>query len=209
VLARVRPQQRKEPIQFQLLVEMTGEPAPPPLPRTMQLHRIEPHLHAKTFGMVRHSPLGWKRGKLPMPPRRFEHVSSKGPVSKRPRPSAASKKGEMAERAEALLAGIYGGGHIEAGPPSNSRTPWDTSIPLSCPRRRATLRTRRCGRLGRRRRLSTSTARRGALRAAHRWASPPTRRPGRSDRGRAPAPGRRRPRWRQRYRTHGRDRGRA
>ena len=37
----------------------------------MQLHRIEPHLHAKTFGMVRHRPLGWKQGKLPMPPARF------------------------------------------------------------------------------------------------------------------------------------------
>jgi hypothetical protein len=34
----------------------------------MQLHRIEPHLHAKTFGMVRHSPIGWKQGKLSMPP---------------------------------------------------------------------------------------------------------------------------------------------
>src|SRR6516225_1144895 len=50
---------------------MTGEPACPPLPRTMQLHRIEPHLHAKTFRMVRHSPLGWKQGKLSMSPARF------------------------------------------------------------------------------------------------------------------------------------------
>src|SRR5271167_967186 len=47
---------------------MTGEPARAPLARAMQLHRIEPHLHAKTFGMVRHSPIGWKQGKLSMPP---------------------------------------------------------------------------------------------------------------------------------------------
>src|SRR6516165_2218668 len=50
---------------------MTGEPAGAPLTRAMQLHRIEPHLHAKTFRMVRHSPLGWKQGKLSMSPARF------------------------------------------------------------------------------------------------------------------------------------------
>jgi hypothetical protein len=70
-LARVRQQRRKEPIQLQLLIKMTGEPARAPLARAMQLHRIEPHLHAKTFGMVRHRPLGWKQGKLSMSPARF------------------------------------------------------------------------------------------------------------------------------------------
>jgi hypothetical protein len=36
----------------------------------MQLHRFEPHLHAKALGMVRHRhrPLGRKQSKLPMPP---------------------------------------------------------------------------------------------------------------------------------------------
>ena len=70
-LARVRQQRRKEPIQLQLLIEMAGEPTRAPLARTMQLHRIEPHLHAKTLGMVRHRPLGWKQGELPMPSARF------------------------------------------------------------------------------------------------------------------------------------------
>jgi hypothetical protein len=50
---------------------MTGEPARPPLARAMQLHRIEPHLHAKTSGMVRHRTLGWKQRKLSMSPARF------------------------------------------------------------------------------------------------------------------------------------------
>src|SRR5271170_4973412 len=47
---------------------MTGEPAGAPLARAMQLHRIEPHLHPKTFGMGRHRPLGGEQGQLPMPP---------------------------------------------------------------------------------------------------------------------------------------------
>jgi len=34
----------------------------------MQLHRIEPHLHAKALGMVRHRPLGRKQSKLSMLP---------------------------------------------------------------------------------------------------------------------------------------------
>ena len=70
-LARVRQQRRKEPIQFQLLVEMTGEPARAPLARAIQLHRIEPHLHAQSLGMIRHCLLGGKQRKLPMSPARF------------------------------------------------------------------------------------------------------------------------------------------
>ena len=37
----------------------------------MQSHRIEPHLHPKTLGMIRHRPLGRKQRKLPMPSARF------------------------------------------------------------------------------------------------------------------------------------------
>src|SRR6202158_4241112 len=70
-LARVRQQRRKEPIQFQLLVEMTGEPARAPLARAMQLHRIEPHLYAQALGMIRHCLLGRKQRKLSMSPARF------------------------------------------------------------------------------------------------------------------------------------------
>ena len=70
-LARIRQQRRKEPIQFQLLVEMTGEPARAPLARAMQLHRIEPHLHAQALGMIRHCLLGRKQRKLSMSPARF------------------------------------------------------------------------------------------------------------------------------------------
>src|SRR6516165_6862397 len=50
---------------------MTGEPARAPLARAMQLHRIEPHLHAQSLGMIRHCLLGGKQRKLPMSPARF------------------------------------------------------------------------------------------------------------------------------------------
>src|SRR6202522_2147712 len=66
--ARIRQQRCKEPIQLQLLIEMTGQPACSPLARAMQLHRIEPHLYPKALGMIRHPLLGRKQGKLPMPP---------------------------------------------------------------------------------------------------------------------------------------------
>src|ERR1700684_2951590 len=66
--ARIRQQRCKDPIQLQLLIEMTGQPACSPLARAMQLHRIEPHLYPKALGMIRHPLLGRKQGKLPMPP---------------------------------------------------------------------------------------------------------------------------------------------
>jgi hypothetical protein len=37
----------------------------------MQLHRIEPHLHAQALGMIRHCLLGRKQRKLSMSPARF------------------------------------------------------------------------------------------------------------------------------------------
>src|ERR1700681_1854352 len=58
----------KNPIQLQLLIEMTGEPAGAPWARAMQFHRIEPHLHPKALGLIRHRPFGRKQRKLPMPP---------------------------------------------------------------------------------------------------------------------------------------------
>src|SRR5580700_4474034 len=67
-LARTRQQRRKEPIQLQLLIEMTGDPTGTPLARAMQLHRIKPNLHAKAPGMIRHRSLGRKQGELSMPP---------------------------------------------------------------------------------------------------------------------------------------------
>src|ERR1700691_4023699 len=66
--ARIRQQRCKEPIQLQLLIEMTGQPRRPPWGRAMPLHRIEPHLYPKALGMIRHPLLGRKQGKLPMPP---------------------------------------------------------------------------------------------------------------------------------------------
>jgi hypothetical protein len=43
-LTRVRQTRRPEPIEFQLLIELTRQPARAPLPRPVQLHRLEPHL---------------------------------------------------------------------------------------------------------------------------------------------------------------------
>src|SRR5208337_5406249 len=43
---------------------MTGQKAGAPLPRPMQLHRVEPHLHAIGFGMFRHGPFGRKQRQL-------------------------------------------------------------------------------------------------------------------------------------------------
>src|SRR6266478_6874736 len=41
-----------EIIQPQLLVQMAGQPTGSPLPRPMQFHLFEPHLHAKPSGEV-------------------------------------------------------------------------------------------------------------------------------------------------------------
>ena len=47
-------------IEFQLLVQLAGEPACDPLPRPEQLHRVEVHLHAITFGVFGRLAVGGK-----------------------------------------------------------------------------------------------------------------------------------------------------
>src|SRR5208282_2877953 len=64
--ARIGQARRKEKIEFELPIEMTGQKAGAPLPRPMQLHLVEPHLHAIGFGMVRHGPFGRKQRQLTM-----------------------------------------------------------------------------------------------------------------------------------------------
>jgi hypothetical protein len=49
-----------EPIEFQLLVQLAGEPARAPLPRPMQLHRLQAHLDAITPGVFGHLTVGGK-----------------------------------------------------------------------------------------------------------------------------------------------------
>src|SRR6478672_901684 len=67
-LARVRPPLRPEPIEPELLVELTGEPARAPLPRPLQPHRPEPDLDAIRLGVVGQRPFGGKQGELPGAP---------------------------------------------------------------------------------------------------------------------------------------------
>src|SRR5712664_3813141 len=58
---------RPESIEFQLLIQLTRQPARAPLPRPMQLHRIEPHLHAITIGAFRNLAIGRKQRQLAVP----------------------------------------------------------------------------------------------------------------------------------------------
>jgi hypothetical protein len=53
VPSREGQQRRKEPIELQLLIEMTGEPAGAPLARSMQLHRPAVAPMRKYTGMTR------------------------------------------------------------------------------------------------------------------------------------------------------------
>jgi hypothetical protein len=64
-LARVGQACRPEAVKRELLIELAGQPAGAPLPRPMQLHRAEPHLHAIAGGMDGHDPIGGKQGQLP------------------------------------------------------------------------------------------------------------------------------------------------
>jgi hypothetical protein len=66
-LARVRQQRRKEPVQLQLLIEMTGEPARAPLARAMQLHRLKTHLHPISLRVFGNRAIGRKQSELPVP----------------------------------------------------------------------------------------------------------------------------------------------
>jgi hypothetical protein len=56
--ARVRQARRPELIQAKLFIQLAGQPARPPLPRPMQLHRLQPHLHAVRLGVLGHRPFG-------------------------------------------------------------------------------------------------------------------------------------------------------
>src|SRR5271166_71754 len=66
-LARVGQPRRPEPIQFELLIEMAGQPTRAPLARAMQLHRIEPRLHAEARGVIRDASLGREQRELARP----------------------------------------------------------------------------------------------------------------------------------------------
>jgi hypothetical protein len=59
-LARIRKTLRPEPIEFQLLIQLTRQKARAPLPRPVQFHRIEPHLHAIPIGAGRNLAIGRK-----------------------------------------------------------------------------------------------------------------------------------------------------
>src|SRR5580704_8799720 len=62
---------RPELIEFQLLIQLTRQPARAPLPRPVQLHRIEPHLHAIAIGVFRNLAVGGKQRQLAVPPAAF------------------------------------------------------------------------------------------------------------------------------------------
>ena len=49
-----------EPIKLQSLVQLAGEPTRAPLPRPMQLHRLQAHLDAITLGVFGHLTVGGK-----------------------------------------------------------------------------------------------------------------------------------------------------
>src|SRR5882724_518531 len=50
---------------------MTRQPARAPLPRPVQFHCVEPHLHAVTIGTGRNFAIGRKQSQLAMPPAPF------------------------------------------------------------------------------------------------------------------------------------------
>ena len=63
-MARIGQTSRPEAVEFQLLIELAGEPAGAPLPRPMQLHGPEPDLHAMALGMIGQRPIGGEQGQL-------------------------------------------------------------------------------------------------------------------------------------------------
>jgi len=69
--ARVQQTICPELIEAVLLIKPACQPARTPLPRSMQLHRLEPYLHAVTFGVRRNLAIGRKQRQLAMPPRAF------------------------------------------------------------------------------------------------------------------------------------------
>src|SRR5712691_3793280 len=76
---RIRQTARPEAVQLELLVQMTRQPAGTPLPRPMQLHRLEPNLHAMRPSVLGNRAIGRKQGQLRMATRpfikRFDHTA--------------------------------------------------------------------------------------------------------------------------------------
>src|SRR5204863_9883653 len=62
--ARIGQTSRPEAVEFQLLVELAGEPARTPLPRPMQLHGPQPDLHPMALGVIGQRPVGGEQGQL-------------------------------------------------------------------------------------------------------------------------------------------------
>ena len=70
---RIGQTRRPEAVEFQLLVELAGEPARAPLPRPTQLHGPEPDLHAMALGVIGQRPIGGEQARIGWcvaPPRR-------------------------------------------------------------------------------------------------------------------------------------------
>ena len=55
---------RPEAIEPKLFIELTRQPARAPLPRPMQLHCIEPYLHAMCLRVFRNAAIGRKQSQL-------------------------------------------------------------------------------------------------------------------------------------------------
>src|SRR5271169_3102057 len=62
--ARIGQTSRPKAVEFQLLIELAGEPARAPLPRPMQLHGPKPNLHAMALGVFGQPPIGGEQGQL-------------------------------------------------------------------------------------------------------------------------------------------------
>src|SRR5260370_9798249 len=73
--ARIRQTRRPEPIEFQLLIQLTRQPARAPLPQPVQLHCIEPHLHAVTIRAFRNLAIGAKHPPPALPLAAFLQAS--------------------------------------------------------------------------------------------------------------------------------------
>src|SRR5258707_3700013 len=61
---RIRQPTRPEPIQLELLIQMTRQPTRAPLPRPMQLHCLQPHLYAIALGMLGNRAIGGEQSQL-------------------------------------------------------------------------------------------------------------------------------------------------
>src|SRR5215467_5521501 len=70
-LARIRQTRRPEAIEVELLIQLTCQKTRAPLPRPMQFHGVEPHLHAMTFGASWNLAIGRKQCQLAVPPTAF------------------------------------------------------------------------------------------------------------------------------------------